>query len=232
MIEFRDVAVTPAAVAKDKWEGYFPTYLLRRAEFMPQVEREERLVESVTGQLGTGDDSMKILDGLERNVRTWRQYVALQKAPGIVERVRTELLIGDYEKVVLFGSTKAALQEVRMGLREFGAALIYGGTDPAKRAEQAKRFRNDPNMRVLVASYEALAHEGLNAASQVGIIEASWQPDANARAIMRVYNGYQTKPVTARFFGLAHSIDAAISRVLKNKCKNVISTVALSATAC
>lgn len=222
-IHYGDIVVEPTKVDRNTWEFYFPQFLLAPHLFQREIDRQTRMVEAVTQAIGTGSDSMKILEGLEPQIKSLRQFTGLQKVPRVLELLRAELEANAYDKIVVFGVHKMVLSTIRDELqRDFGAVLIYGGTPPEKRDMMVRRFQKDPRCRVFVGQIIAAGTAiSLTAAHQVLFIEADWTPANNQQAAMRVHRIGQNMPVTVRFVGMAGSIDERIQRVLKNKTRTL-----------
>lgn len=221
-ISFSDVVVEPVDPPREIWERHFSNYLIQPDQFHRDIDVQTRLVETVTGTLGLGADSMKVLEGLDNKVKSLRRWIGLQKVPKTLELIKSELEAGAYDKIVIFAVHKAVLEELRDGLAKFGAVLIYGGTPPEKRENHIRKFQNDKRCRVFLGNVQAAGTAiTLTAAHQVAVVEADWTPANNQQAVMRVHRIGQTKPVSVRFIGMAGSIDERIQRVLKVKTRTL-----------
>lgn len=225
-ITFTDGAVVADQIAPDKWEEHFPQYLLRRADFFPDIDRQATLLDHFAGDLGMGANGLTMLEGLDGEDRhkakcaTLRQWIGLQKARGVADMARADLGLGQTAKLVIYGVHRAFLSEVRDMLRDLGAVLLYDGTPDAKRRDMVRRFQADPKIRVFVSATAAVRPDVILANADLLIIgEASWKRHENTAAVLRVHNRYQAKPVRARFVGLHDSVDARLTQVLKSHCR-------------
>ena len=237
-IMFNDVVVEPAPLDQYKLELYFTTYLSylpeKRWEKMREVlAGEQQVVHSIVDHVGFSAEGVSALAALQSKVSTMRRYVGLQKVPAILDLVKSELDAGAYQKIVIFAVHQAVLEELREGFRDYGCALVYGGTPDAKRNALVDWFQTDTlgyatkarrpkKCRVFLGNIEA-AGVGINltAAHQVMFAEADWVPAKNQQAAMRCHRVGQTKPVTVRFVGCAGSIDEKIQQVLKQKTRTL-----------
>lgn len=227
-ISFHDVVVESTPIPERDLSMYFDNYLSyppdrRWQQFHKDVAEQHRLLGTLADDVGIKSaDGVQILEALAVRVRSLRRYIGLQKVPKVLELIKSELDSGAYEKIVLFGVHKNVLTELRNGLSEYGAVLIYGGTPADKRDRMIKAFQNDPKTRVFVGQTVAAGTAiTLTAAHQVGVVEADWTPANNQQAVMRVHRIGQTRPVTVRFFSIAGSIDEKIQKVLRQKTKTL-----------
>jgi SWI/SNF-related matrix-associated actin-dependent regulator 1 of chromatin subfamily A len=221
-ILFSDIVVEGKEPPREVWEMYFSNYLLQPKQFHVDIAQQTRLLDTVAGDMGLGADGMQVLGGLQNQVKSLRQWIGLQKVPAVIDLVSAELAAGAYDKIVIFGVHRAALVELRDGLKKFGAVLLFGGTPNEKRDRNIKRFQTDPKCRVFVGQTVAAGTAiTLTAAAQVLFIEHDWVPGNNAQAVMRVHRIGQTRQVTCRTVGMAGSIDEKIQRKLKQKMRTL-----------
>lgn len=222
-IHFQDVVVEPTPVSKELREIYFDGYILQPQALDRDIEKERKVAETLIGDIGMGADGVRILESLDTRLKNLRKYVGLQKVPKLIEMVKEELDNEAYGKIVIFGVHRCVVEEMRNGLREYGAVLIYGGTPPDKRDRFVKKFQEDPRCRVFVGNVLAAGTAiTLTAAHQVLFAEADWVPANNQQAAMRCHRIGQTKPVTVRFAGLADSVDERIQAALKRKTRTLL----------
>lgn len=226
-IRYNDVTVEPSVVDNFKWSTYFDNYLSYgprgRDVFNQDVAKAERMATTLLDGLGTGADSMKVLDGLQGRpeVKSLRRWIGLQKVPAVIEIIKAELDANAYDKIVIFGVHRDVIEELEIGLKKYGAAKIYGGTPAHKRQRIVDNFQKDPKKRVFIGQTVAAGTAiTLTAACEVAVVEADWTPGNNAQAVMRVHRYGQTRPVNVRFFGMV-GYDEKVARVLKQRARTL-----------
>lgn len=200
----------------------FTQYFLptdRRAELNQELKRQEELLGNVINNMKSGQDNqLSAIAAISDSVSTLRRYIGLQKCEAAIEIIAKELEANAYKKIVIFAIHRDVIETVRVGLRKFGAVVLYGGTDPAKRQRNIDRFQNNPKCRVFIGNIHAAGTAiTLTSASNVTFIEQDWVPGNNAQAIMRCHRIGQTEPVFVRFLVLDGTLDAKIGYVVKRK---------------
>lgn len=222
-IIFEDYTVQAIRPPQHVFEYYFQDYLPYMHRFAPDIEEQERVLQTVFCETGTVDNMVKILGAMDtKKVRSLRRWTGLQKVAGVVDLVKQELVAGAYEKIVIFGVHRDVVNTVRDGLVKEGAVQLYGGTPPKKRDEVIRRFQRDPKCKVFVGNIQAAGTNiDLSVAHDVLMVEADWVPGNNAQAVMRCRHLEQKFPVNVRFVGMADSIDERIQRVLRRKTKTL-----------
>lgn len=166
-------------------------------------------------------DPMAALEALAPAVATLRRYIGLAKVPQVAELVRSEL-DGNADKIVLFTYHREVLEGLRRGLSDFTPMSVAGGDGPARREAAVNRFRDDSQCRVFIGQIIAAGTAiDLSAASNALFVESSWVPGENAQAVMRLQNMNQDRKVTARFIGMAGSLDEQIQRVVRRKTRDL-----------
>jgi len=152
------------------------------------------------------------------SVATVRRYNGLSKMPNFIKVVGKELASNQYEKVVIFAFHKDVIDNVREGLKHFGAVTLYGGTAPKKRQRNIDRFMADPSCRVIICNIKAAATAlTLTSANEVIMLEWMFSPADNNQAIRRVWRRTQQLPVRCRFATCTGTIDEAITKVFRRK---------------
>lgn len=166
-------------------------------------------------------DPLAALEMQAPAVATLRRYIGLAKVTQTVELVRQEL-DGNEDKIVLFTYHREVLEGLKRGLKDFDPVSVAGGDTPGSRDAAVRRFQNVPGCRVFVGQIVAAGTAiDLSAASQALFVESSWVPGENAQAAMRLQNLNQTRKVSARFIGMAGSIDEQIQRVVRRKTREL-----------
>jgi len=224
-LKFEEVTVEPVPPSRDVQMMYFDSYIMNLDKLAPDLAAARRQVETLVGTGPTtgnaAESTIKILEGLSgrHEVKQLRKWIGLEKVPAVVAMVKAELEANQYDKIALFGCHKAALEELRYGLRMFGAHIVYENTPQMKRHRNDKAFQMDPRRRVIVRQLSA-PPAPLTAACQVGVVEADWIAHRNAQAVLQVHQKGQTRPVTVRFF-MVQGFDAAVMRALKQRARSM-----------
>lgn len=164
---------------------------------------------------------MAALEALAPAVATLRRYIGLAKVQQVAELVRSELE-GNTDKIVLFTYHREVLEGLRCQLLEFNPVSLAGGYTPDRRETAVRVFKNDPRCRVFIGQIIAAGTAiDLSVASNALFVESSWVPGENAQAVMRLQNMNQDRKVTARFIGMAGSLDEQIQRVVRRKTRDL-----------
>lgn len=164
-----------------------------------------------------------MIDRLGNSVPSLRRYAALSKIPPVLEVVRQELTDNIYDKIVIFAHCRAAIEELRKGLADFGAVTLYGGTPDDKRAKNVESFQKNPRTRVFVGQVQAAGTAiTLTAAAEVLMLEQDWVPATNAQAVMRCHRIGQTRPVQVRYAYAAGTIDESVAKVVARKTRDIV----------
>lgn len=220
-ISFGHVNVEPGLVDLEilpSFTQYFmPTD--RRAELGAELKRQQDLLSSVEANMKPNvADKLTAVAAIADSVSTLRRYIGLQKCEPAIEIIKKELEAKAYEKIVIFAIHRDVIETMRVGLRDFGAVVLYGNTDPAKRQKNIDRFQNNPKCRVFIGNIMAAGTAiTLTAAHHVTFIEQDWVPGNNAQAIMRCHRIGQENKVFVRFIVLDQSLDAKIGFIVKRK---------------
>jgi SNF2 family DNA or RNA helicase len=218
-ISFEHVAVPAVKPTRDRWEFYFSNYLFNPALFSKDMDRQQRVFDTLAGDIGVRSPlAPKLLEALEPKVKPLRRWIGLQKVGSVAPLVRGELAAGLYDKIVLFGVHQNTLNELREVLREFLPIVLYAGTPVAKRGAVVKKFRDDPRCRVLCCQITAAGTAvDLSCAAEIGVVEADWSLPNNVQAVLRVWFKQQTRAVRVRFFGLAGTVEEQIQRMYMSR---------------
>lgn len=215
---------------------WYPDVLLRRQteeSLLREVATELQHLESFVELAGEGSDmAADGLKGLQgHNTEKSRKYVGLQKAPSVAKIVSEELQAGEYQKIVLFAWHRDVVECLRLELKDWHPETLYGGMRVFARENAISKFRKDPRCKVIICNLTAAGVAiDLSVANHVGFVEASYVPEDNTQACMRVYKYGQTKPVFVRFFSLQHSVDEKIARILRRKTKALVEAFGTPAT--
>jgi SWI/SNF-related matrix-associated actin-dependent regulator 1 of chromatin subfamily A len=207
-----DVEILPSFT-----QYFMPTN--RRSELNDELKRQQELLNNVEANMKPNqDDKLQALAAISDSVSTLRRYIGLQKCEGSIEIIRSELESKAYDKIVIFAIHRDVIETLRVGLRDFGAVCLYGGTDPEKRQKNIDRFQNNPKCRVFIGNIHAAGTAiTLTKAHHVTFVEQDWVPGNNAQAIMRCHRIGQDNPVSVRFIVLDGTLDSKIGFILKRK---------------
>lgn len=220
-ITYGHVSVEPGLVDVEilpSFTQYFmPTD--RRGELNLELKRQQDLLTSVEANLKPNqDDKLRALAAISDSVSTLRRYIGLQKCDASIEIISSELAANAYEKIVIFAIHRDVIETMRLGLKDFGAVVLYGNTDPSKRQANIDRFQNNPKCRVFIGNIHAAGTAiTLTKSHHVTFVEQDWVPGNNAQAVMRCHRIGQDKPVSVRFIVLDGTLDAKIGFILKRK---------------
>lgn len=144
-----------------------------------------------------------------------RELLGIAKAPSSAQYIFDYLVADPRNKVVIFCIHRSSLNMMRQYLWSFGARILYAGTGEAKRNRIVKDFQTKHDKQVLVCQSKVAGLDlTLTAAGLVFILEPSWIPEDNYKAITRVYRPGQRHHVTAVFAGLPDTADAEVSEAL------------------
>lgn len=223
-IFFSDIVVEPGPVDLMA-EASFNQYIFpidRTQELNTKMESERQLISSIIEKGGMVKDTMRALEALAKSVSTLRRYTGIQKVQASADIVSQELLNNAYRKIVIFAVHRDVIEGLRAKLSKFKPVTLYGGTDPGTRQKNIDKFQNNPKCRVFIGNIQAAGTSiTLTAAHHVLFVEQDWVPGNNAQAAMRCHRIGQVNPVFVRFVGLANSLDERISRVLKQKARQL-----------
>jgi SWI/SNF-related matrix-associated actin-dependent regulator 1 of chromatin subfamily A len=191
----------------------------RRKDLQAELEKQADLLTSVFSNMKPNqEDKLSAISAISDSISTLRRYIGLQKCEAAVEMIKAELEANAYQKIVIFAVHRDVIETMRSGLRDFGAVVLYGGTDPETRQKNIDKFQNNPKCRVFVGNIMAAGTAiTLTAAHNVTFVEQDWVPGNNAQAIMRCHRIGQTEHVKVRFVVLDGTLDAKIGFILKRK---------------
>lgn len=226
-INFSHMVVEPGKVDLDTLSSFvqyvFP--IDRTKELLDQLKKEQNAVETIIEHMGLSpfhenESTMKALEAVANSVSTLRRYTGLQKTEPAGDMVEEELMLGAYNKIVIFAIHRDVIYGLMERLKRFKPVTLYGGMTDEKKQRNVDRFQNDKNCSIFIGNIQAAGVAiTLTAANQVLFVEQSWTPADNAQAAMRCHRIGQTSPVFVRVMGLVNSIDDKVSQVLKTKMK-------------
>lgn len=236
LLTMTDLAVQAAPISRSLWGEHFAEYLLHKpGAFEQEVARQQALLEMNIQEIGLGAEGLRMLEALELKTKLLRRWTGLQKAKPVADLVRAELEQGTYGKIVIFGSTKAFLHEVKMLLEDLGCVLLYAHAEALDKgdADVTRRVRNKIHhvtRKFRLSRYRVMCSQitgagtavDLSHCSEVLVGEADWYPLNNQQAIQRVYKTGQRWPVRVRWAGIEGTFDAAVAKALRNRTRNLV----------
>jgi SNF2 family DNA or RNA helicase len=148
-------------------------------------------------------------------------FPELADTPGkfdAIDALVADILSVPERKVIIWSNYVRSIEMLLERLRPYGPTALYGGTPTANRQNIARRFQEDPEMRVLIAN-PAAAGTGftLTAASYAIYESLSWRYDHYAQSQDRNHRIGQTLPVTYLRLLAADTIEEAIIGALERK---------------
>jgi len=138
---------------------------------------------------------------------------------------KLERLLADLEEVaqsgrkaLVFSQWVETLQRLARHLAQFRPLQYHGRVPPARREQVIRRFRQDPDCRVLLLTYGA-GGVGLNlqSANYVFLFDRWWNPAVEDQAINRAHRIGAVGPVIVTRFLTLGTIEERIDQLLRQK---------------
>lgn len=123
------------------------------------------------------------------------------------------------EKVVVFSNSISALEDLHKELTRRGiGSLVVSGDSEQSNGERMSRFRDDPQVRVLLLSLR-LGSYGLNliCANHIIFLHPWWNPQLEEQARNRVQRLGQTKPIRITHFIMNRTIELYMANLSYKK---------------
>ena len=122
------------------------------------------------------------------------------------------------QKAIIFSQWVATINRLRLLLKEYHPAEYHGKIASAKREDEIRRFRDDPDCSVILMSYGA-GSVGLNLqfAEYVFLFDRWWNPAVEDQAINRAHRIGAAGPVTVTRFLCLNTIEEKIDKILEEK---------------
>jgi SNF2 family DNA or RNA helicase len=137
-----------------------------------------------------------------------------------LERLAADLeeVAASGRKAIVFSQWVGTLTRLAEALHAYGPLQYHGRVPPAQREQVLARFRDDPQVRVLLISYGA-GGVGLNLqfAQYLFLFDRWWNPAVEDQAINRAHRIGVTGPVTVSRFLTPGTIEQRIDEVLQQK---------------
>jgi len=193
------------------------------SEMFKKLDIQEKFMAQFFERMGTSIHCADIMENISKasndSISTLRMYNGAQKVQPALEIIRAELEANMYQKKVIFGVHRTVIEGMKEGLKDFGAASIYGKTPDSKKQKHIDNFQCKKDRRVLVCNIQAANHAiNLTAANHIDFVELDWVPMYNAQAIMRCRRrGQQKKCIYVRNILISNSVDSKIMKTLSMK---------------
>ncbi|WP_297032380.1 DEAD/DEAH box helicase [Thermogutta sp.] len=137
-----------------------------------------------------------------------------------MERLEADLeeLADSGRKAIIFSQWVATLEEIGRRLPQYRPLYFHGRIPPQHREEVIRRFREDPQHRILLMSYGA-GSVGLNLqfVNYVFLFDRWWNPAVEDQAINRAHRIGAAGPVIVTRFLAVDTIEQRINTILEQK---------------
>lgn len=132
-----------------------------------------------------------------------------------------ENILEQENKVIVFAHHQDVIDLLAEKLKDHGVVTLTGSTDTNKRGEIVRRFQEDDDVRVIVASIRA-ASEGitLTASSTVVFVEFDWTPGRMLQAEDRAHRVGQKDNVSVYWLAVQGTIDEMLLSKILEKLTN------------
>ena len=187
------------------------------ADLKAVLEKEYGIVANITNGVFS-DATFEAIKAQASSISSLREYVALQKIQPIIDLVSEELKAGAYRKIVIFCHHRCSVLGIQMGLRQFGAVTMYGGTPEKKKEKHLKKFQTSNMCRILIATIGSCGTSvNLTQCNQVLFAEQTFVPADMEQAAKRCHRIGQKEPVRVRFVAVDDGVDQHVARILRRK---------------
>lgn len=170
-----------------------------------------------------GEDGRLALQGVsDMHLGTLRRWTGVAKAPAIADQVNADLADG-MDRIVLFALHREVFDIL---LRDIpGSVALRGDTPERMRQRYIDGFQGRipgfaPNVILCHVDIASTALT-LTASCNVGMAEQTWVVKDTLQAIKRCHRIGQPRPVLARVFSLAGSVDEQIGATLARKAREL-----------
>lgn len=157
----------------------------------------------------------------DQHMAVARRNLGLLKVPAAVEWADNQLSSG-VRKLILFAHHTSVIDGLVSALsNEYEVVKVDGRDSPKKRNEAVQRFQ-EGSARVFVGQLQAASVAiTLTAASDVAMVECSFNPADNAQAISRAHRLGQQLGVIARYLTVPGTLDSRIMRIFRRKAQEM-----------
>ncbi len=169
------------------------------------------------------DAASDALGSLQRLNRL-RQLAVNGKLEDVIPHIRR--LLGEDEKVVVFGFFLSGLRTLKDSFAEYEPATLTGSSSDTQRKQAVERFQTDDDCRLFLGQINAAGQAiTLTAARHVVFLDLVWNPSVMRQAMDRVHRRGQTDDVHVHFFVTEDTIEEDIRTVLEEKARLVDAVV-------
>ncbi|HEX8691131.1 MAG TPA: DEAD/DEAH box helicase [Longimicrobium sp.] len=135
-----------------------------------------------------------------------------------LDALMEEIVAANGRKVIVWSYYVGTIQQILERYRTYGAVALFGGVPSEDRQEIARRFQEDPDIRVLVGNPAAAGTGFTLTAATYAIYETlNWRYDFYAQSQDRNHRIGQRVPVTYIRLLAADTIDRVITQALERK---------------
>ena len=183
-------------------------------------KEHQGLDERITAALEMGN--LSFIDGA--HLMTLRRLFAEAKAVPFVAYLVEALKNDEFDKVVIMGFHKSALETIFNKLRGAGLPgyLVNGETPEHDRVTARVGFQEDPKQRFFIGNSTTCgAGITLHAACNLFLFESEWNPGDNEQMIKRIRRLGQKRQQHARFVTLSGSYDETMTEMIIRKTKAI-----------
>jgi len=228
---------------QDDLKKVFEIFSIRRVkedvlEELPQKQRVLIKVDSstelnkISAQILNEIESLKNLKELSKEEFDVRKRVIFEKIEQFRQRAWHEKkeqvkefikdVLEQEKKVVVFVWHREAIEYLKEELKEYNPVCLHGGVSAEERQEVVKRFQEEDNCRVCIASFK-VAGLGftLTSASIAAFCEFDWNPATIVQAEDRLHRISQKSSVTYYYLVCSETIDELIIRTVLEKIESL-----------
>lgn len=159
-----------------------------------------------------------------------RNAIGMKKAPYVAAEAAIQAKGNEQNrpnKVLVFAYHKNVIESIAAGIEqqfkalkhpEWKVAIVYGATSDKKRQETFEQFQNDPNVKVIVASYKVLK-EGITLTAANKVIHAELMPNPidYEQAYARAWRRGQDRNVGETYIWLPKTFDERLYEIASGK---------------
>lgn len=203
------------------------TYKIEYVEMKKaQQDLYDSVADGIASELDLLDHKPTIIEEITINMRL-RQITAW---PGMLSSEvvqsakldRLEELVEDItsqgDKVLVFNTFKGAATEEARRLEKFGSLLCTGDQSDEEISVNKKLFENDPDKKVLIATWQKLGTgHTLTAANYCIFVDTPWTDADFTQAADRIYRIGQNKKVTIITLITKDTYDERVQEILEQK---------------
>ncbi len=220
---------------KDEVEGQLPGRLDKHYfvpledEQIPRYAEYERRVAQILAEARRRPLLPKEFEQLQRWLACMRMvcdtpYILdseCRVCPKLAElrEILEELLTEPGTKILIFSEWERMLDLVRETLQEMGTGFAWhtGSVPLARRRDEVRRFKEDPDCRLFLSTDSGGVGLNLQAANVVINLDLPWNPARLEQRIARAWRKHQTRPVRVLYLVTEDTIEHRMIPLLVNK---------------